>query len=933
MGTSYDRRINLYINGEEIQNNVRSIASEMRKLANQQALMTIGSQEYTEAASKIKALKSILAEHNDSLKKTSGFLDDLKDTAMGLLPAFGVGALVAGVTSAFGKIKDSTHASADAFEFAMAGMSTGVDFFWKSLATGNFEHFTSGLKEAIVSGYKYAAMLDEVADNTRALRIIESNARGEELRMEEDLKNKGLSIEVRTKAGKDRIALEKKLSADRQIIANKNYQAEFDEATRVTKMNEEQLLSVAGVIESEEKMQASAYNEKVDNYNKIKALNVTQQVTIYGKGSPVQMPDTKEMIGIKAEIDSTKDSVKNYAGFLKSYDTMAESQQEKLISAVEKRNAAINSAPENLKKVITKVNSLLAGQEDHGGTASDPLVKKKLEAVETSNFKEIALIEQKHRVENTSEQQFKSELLTQELKFLNQKASIYKVGSKEYEEVQKQIQDKLIASGDEGMKIKISQAEAENKAANSLIDQRFISGTSTTAQYHAELLAQELKYGQAKMNIYQKGSKEYEEAQAQALDKQVKAELMVKNLLLAAHKELALSETNNLKDEILKKKSQEEAQFSEEIARLNNEKRVNEKMSQDDIDLNDTINKIIIAKTIAHQKAITDLDNSAIDAKKITNLRDSIMHAKTKEQQFNDELDLAKVEYNKEFKAAEGNRDKELDAEEKYKAKVIAIKKAQNKTYEIMSQAFVSFISDAFGGALDEYASFGESLILASLSVLKTLVPIWAAEIVGGSLATPDSIMTGGVLGIIKFTALLALMEGFVSLAESAVKSNISVKKDAASKSKSNTGTGYAVGGYTGDGGENEPAGIVHKGEYVLSKSMVKNPGLQPLISIFEYARLNRSTSIQLNPLLGNLVGNGNNGLSRSSHATVPINLPRQDDLTMTLSKINQTQQETNLVLKKVNEQLKKPISVNKYGHNGIEEAINDINRFRKLVQ
>ena len=209
MGTNYDRRINLYINGQEIQNNVRSIAVEMKKLANQQALMTIGSQEYTEAASKIKALKSILAEHNDSLKKTSGFLGDLKDTAMGLLPAFGVGALVAGVTSAFGKIKDSTHATADAWEFAMAGMSKGVDFFWKSLATGNFENFISGLKNAIVSGYKYAAMLDEVADNTRALRIIESNARGEELKLEEDLKNKGLSIEARTRQEKTGLNLKR----------------------------------------------------------------------------------------------------------------------------------------------------------------------------------------------------------------------------------------------------------------------------------------------------------------------------------------------------------------------------------------------------------------------------------------------------------------------------------------------------------------------------------------------------------------------------------------------------------------------------------------------------------------------------------------------------------------------------------------------------
>ena len=932
MGTSYDRRINLYINGEEVLNNIKSIRSEMTKTINQQVLMTIGSQEYTEAASKIKALKSILTEHNDSLKKTSGFLDDLKDTAMGLLPALGAGALVAGVTSAFGKIKDSTHATADAWEFAMAGMSTGVDFFWKSLATGNFDGFISGLKNAIVSGYKYAAMLDEVADNTRALRIIESNARGEELKLEEDLKNKGLSIEARTKAGKDRIKLEEELSKDRQIIANKNYKAEFEEASRVTKMNEEQLLSVAGVIDSEEKMQASAYNEKVDNYNKLKALNVAQQATIYGKGASIQMPDTKEMIGLKAEIDSTKDSVKNYAGFLKSYDIMAESQQEKLISAVEKRNTAINSAPENLKKVITKVNSLLAGQEDNGGTATDPLVKKRLESVSASNFKEIALIEQKHREENTSEQEFKSELLAQELKFLNQKASIYKSGSKEYEEVQKQIQDKLISSGDEGIKIQISQEEAKNKATIAEINKRHLTELSSEDILKADLLVQELSFQQAKMKIYKFGTKEWEEANAKYQETQVKAEDDLNILILKAKKEFSNSEIANIKDDIEKKKAIEEARWKEELSDLKSKLNTRKGLSQKDIELNSYYNGIIEQKTDAHNKTITDLTTSEKDQNKITTLRDAIFHAKTKQEIWKGELDLAKEQYDQEFKLADKNRAKELDAEESYKNKLISIKTEQNATYKMLSEAIVGFVSDTFSGQVDAYASFGQSLVLAALAILKQLVPIWSAMIVGGSLATPDSIVTGGIAGIIKFTAILAILEGFVGLAEAGVKSDISKKKDAAQKSKSTTGTGYAVGGYTGDGGENEPAGIVHRGEYVLSKSMVKNPRLQPLISMFEAVRL-KPQSIQLNPLLFNILDNATNGLSLSSNETAPINRTGPDDLAITLSKMNQTQHETNLVLKQVHEQLKKPLSINKHGHNGIAEAIDDIKRYDRLTK
>ena len=71
MGTSYDRRINLYINGKEVANNVKSIRAEMTKLINEQSRMTIGSQEYIAATSRIRNLKVTLAEHNQEINKIS----------------------------------------------------------------------------------------------------------------------------------------------------------------------------------------------------------------------------------------------------------------------------------------------------------------------------------------------------------------------------------------------------------------------------------------------------------------------------------------------------------------------------------------------------------------------------------------------------------------------------------------------------------------------------------------------------------------------------------------------------------------------------------------------------------------------------------------------------------------------------------------------
>ena len=51
-------------------------------------------------------------------------------------------------------------------------------------------------------------------------------------------------------------------------------------------------------------------------------------------------------------------------------------------------------------------------------------------------------------------------------------------------------------------------------------------------------------------------------------------------------------------------------------------------------------------------------------------------------------------------------------------------------------------------------------------------------------------------------------------------------------------GVKFAEGGYTGDGGKYEPAGVVHRGEYVVPKHLVSNPSYRPMINTLETARL-----------------------------------------------------------------------------------------------
>ncbi|WP_297092190.1 phage tail tape measure protein [uncultured Draconibacterium sp.] len=94
MANSYNRRINLYINGKEVKNNMRSISAEFSKAKGQIRNMTRGSKEYNLQMRKIKSLKKIVDDHNKSLGRTSSIWQKTKNLFAQAGIIGGVGALV-----------------------------------------------------------------------------------------------------------------------------------------------------------------------------------------------------------------------------------------------------------------------------------------------------------------------------------------------------------------------------------------------------------------------------------------------------------------------------------------------------------------------------------------------------------------------------------------------------------------------------------------------------------------------------------------------------------------------------------------------------------------------------------------------------------------------------------------------------------------------
>lgn len=90
MATTYTRRINLYINGKEVRNDIASIKGAMSKLINEQARMVLGSKEYYAHAAEINKLRGILRQHQADINNTKNSWFSLSKAASKFNQYFGM---------------------------------------------------------------------------------------------------------------------------------------------------------------------------------------------------------------------------------------------------------------------------------------------------------------------------------------------------------------------------------------------------------------------------------------------------------------------------------------------------------------------------------------------------------------------------------------------------------------------------------------------------------------------------------------------------------------------------------------------------------------------------------------------------------------------------------------------------------------------------
>ena len=230
---------------------------------------------------------------------------------------------------------------------------------------------------------------------------------------------------------------------------------------------------------------------------------------------------------------------------------------------------------------------------------------------------------------------------------------------------------------------------------------------------------------------------------------------------------------------------------------------------------------------------------------------------------------------------------------------------------------------DMISGTEDAFQSFAKNMIFFALDQLKLQAELAIAGVTIQGLASLNPVQMLIAAGkILLIEAAFAGIKGLVSNAFTSKKSK-----------------GHAEGGYTGDGGKYEMAGIVHRGEYVIPQEGVNNPGLLPLIQAVEGARRNRTLSrLELRPETVGIIetsrrpyASGGFVSSSSFPSTIEQTQPKEENI---LPKLVSAIDRLNTNNERLNATISNGIKaeIPKFGHKGIAEAIEDIERFNKTV-
>jgi len=423
---------------------------------------------------------------------------------------------------------------------------------------------------------------------------------------------------------------------------------------------------------------------------------------------------------------------------------------------------------------------------------------------------------------------------------LNEKKAVLEKYGQDVTDIESQILDAQAAAGTRA----IALVKTNGAKRNLELKRQLVNGLITQQQYADKMRAGEIGDLEAEKAIRRQYGQDITDIDQQILDKRSELQLKYQDLMAKSKEEIIriyeasgqeMSEAVKSYLEAVKRNvSEQDLIDAAEV--VNNLKRQIDKALNDNVskkgklkantrrfkaemaDLDDMHEKQLISEEEfqARKQAIIQeyaRSNAEIQTESWANalqIANQFLNQISQISQGMQEIETANLEaeMNARLAAAGDNAEEREAIEEEYEAKKLEIQK--------------------------KYADIDMGINIAKAIAAGALASIMAWTAAGG-----NPILAG------IFTALVAATTA-VEVATIIAQRNAIKSQSAGSASSAvattPTATGFSEGGYTGDGGRLEVAGVVHKGEYVVPQPIMRDPQVAAMVSSIEAKRRGRTS-------------------------------------------------------------------------------------------
>ncbi len=468
----------------------------------------------------------------------------------------------------------------------------------------------------------------------------------------------------------------------------------------------------------------------------------------------------------------------------------------------------------NVNPLEGKVKKKPDGDPAGGGGGDDDKSKgkNKFQAEDDWREREQALIRIAYAKGEKDYEAYTKRMLEIEVTY-NQKKLAHKdlVGNEEVT-IEASYQEALKKQKQNAIEGTVQQEEIAYKEEMAILQQKYVDGELSARQYQNAIELAELEHLRKVANLYQDGSKERLKAEKNYHDTSLKYQMKhlqearqaqekmrqtyftkafrvtddesyqrdMQNLELV-YRQMLKAAGDSKRDRLKVERAFHEAKY--QLARKYNKKEAKELKKSFRGAIDDSIEWL----ESDAGKAMTESFST------IVNQMGAIFSGLSDIIQAELDIQTAQIErkYDREISYAEGNKSQEVALEQQKEAEIAKAKQEANR--KMFAMQVMQAVAQTAMSAISAYSSAA------------------AIPVVGFVMAP--------------IAAAMAVAAGAIQIA--------AIKK----QQQASEATGYMEGGFTKPGRKDEPAGIVHAGEWVASQDLLRNPQARAMIETLDYAQ------------------------------------------------------------------------------------------------